>query len=548
MEFNPGDRIKVIDIEACHREYANIPINIGDVLGTILSRYENRGWQIHFDYDKHHDLNVPTYYVPDGSIALLEPAIPLPDLEDEEFLTKELKNLISKQETIAVIDGKFYSLTLQENKEVTAISNKLMKVAAQRIQEISMQARVEVQNEKNKIAKIIKLPEITKEAVQKGFRVYKNHVDGVGFFLPMKYAPKYMGKPEEFKAGTPVWEISKENQARMLLDILLNIEFDSPNHCCQVELYRQDFTRFRQYNGGCKGTLGYPRSCEMDELIAYRDKAEKTYEGLHTSHRGHDEPEAKDNMPTWIELWGSKIKIDKVHAWKVEAKKAEPGEYAIGAKVKVTKKDIAPFAYGMVGTIVAQNNNGAHWGVEFLDTHRSLHKLDGIIKEYKGCWFTKDQIKPVPLTTRRTHFKILPPAKPEAAPPARKGWHLKDFKEAAAPIAVEFPDRDNLDLLNKEDLALKFPDGNGEEKLCRVCGEKWRVHTGSVCIRRIKELEAAPVDESIAKFGIPSKEVRLEHHEIACSRCAERLGSHFFGNDIGDVVCPDEYKNGRRAK
>ena len=548
MEFQPGDRINVIDFDACWAVGANVPRDQGDILGTVVSKYDNKGYTVNLDYREEPE-GVASWWLPTNAIALLEPEPFIKEGDNEEVLVQELKHLVAQQEALAVIDGKYYNLTLNPIGKASEISDQLLRIAAQRIQEVVKDSRIKVQRAEEEAKKVLQLPNISKKQAQEGFIVYKSSWKGIGIFMPMHYAPKFLGRPEDFTKGRDFFILSEENQERLRMELFLNIEFDSNRQCQTVQLRRKDFTEFKQYNGNCKGQLGSPKSPEFDNLLAYRDRAEKTYEGIHLSHREYDAPEEKDNLPTWAELGVGKKVTTQVNAWKGKPIAEEPqGELKIGSLVKVGEKYQHDFLKGAIGKIVKRHMKDKWFGVEFLDIHIELHNLDGFLKENDGFWIEEEHLKLMPKGIRRTHLGAV--KEPVGAAP-RKPWHVDMLKAKGEEVVeiFDFPDKNNLELLNLDDKALKFP--NGIDEPCKICGLGWGGHAHAVCSKRLTKLRnlPKPADEAIAKFGLLSK-LDFTHEELGtlCKVCGERLGHHHFGSHKGEVACPEEFAKGRRPK
>jgi len=548
LEFQPGDRVKVIDFDACWAVGANVPKDTGDILGTIVHKYDNRGYIVNLDYREEPE-GTGGWWLPTKAIALLEPEPILPEGAEEEHLVQELKHLVAQQEALAVIDGKYYNLTLNPIGKASEISDQLLRIAALRIQEVVKDSRIKVKRAEEEAKKVLQLPDLSKRQAQEGYVVYKSSWKGIGIFMPMHYAPKFLGRPEDFTKGKDFFILSEENQERLRLELLLNIEFDSEGRYQTVQLCRKDFTEFKQYNGHCKGQLGSPKSPEFNNLLAYRDMAEKTYEGIHLSHRGYDAPEEGDNLPTWAELDVGKKATTQVNAWKGKPIAEEPqGEVKIGSIVEVKEKHHHAFLIGAVGKVVKRHKAKDWYGVEFLDSHIELHNLDGFLKENRGFWIEEEYLKLIPKGTRRTHLRAV--KEPVGAAP-RKPWHVDMLKAKGEEVVelFDFPDKNNLELLNLDDKALKFP--NGIDKPCKICGKGWGEHALAVCDQRLQELSdlPKPADEAIAKFGLPSK-LYYTHEElgILCKVCGKRLGEHCFGSHKGEVACPEEFAKGRRPK
>ena len=321
-----------------------------------------------------------TGYVLAGSafIIVTNPKAVISQDDDEEAVIEKL-TLAVKAEPVAFMDGKYYTLQLQENKTADELSERLIKLASDKIVEGKKSADRAIKKAQQEAHSKLLLPAISLKDIQEGVRVYKNKGNGLGVLLPFKFRPKYIGAPGDISGGKEVKVINAKTQAKLAHDILYQAEFHANGEPSSIELVRPDtLSIFDQYNGNCQGSVGLPKTVSWADIISHRDRAEHVYEGIHISHRDRDNPRG---LPSWDDLLKNCTRKNNIGRWQKNKAKGDElveGELAVGRIVKILDfyENLPKKYVGVKAKIVRLidvNSPAPAVGVEFLEREAQFH-------------------------------------------------------------------------------------------------------------------------------------------------------------------------------
>ena len=427
-------------------------------IGTIitLSSEESYDFGVEFDVEttRGHSLNdfLPRgstrgYWVNSPQVRLIAPE------KDEETTIRNLLDEAKAEPKIAFIDGKFYALELKPKAMADEITNKLMSSVAIRVSKIRQEAQQKVDLAERKLRDTFVMPEVTLEDIRKGMSVCKQEGKYLAYFVPLHYAPKFLGEREQVTR-----QICEEHRKVLEHDILLKVVIKQEGAIAQVGTLESNSETFYHYHGNKENCLGTAITEHIEkpaDVFTFRERLQKTLEIVNLSSLYDDKPHG---LPTAKELEEKSTKLP------TDDFIEPPIIIPLGVVVKVLKGHDGSTLVGLIGKVVCERITDGVVGVEFLERIHHGHDCNGTGKP-GHCWnFPVAKLEVMPPGARRNRLVVTPKT---------TTWEDEEFA------------KDEENTPEDEEFA-KFGENNGSmDSICARCGERRGSHYGlgepSIC-------------------------------------------------------------------
>jgi len=245
--------------------------------------------------------------------------IEIPDINYNEHLSSSAR---------LVINGKVYSLQLEEEVDETEFIEKQAKIIQERFNSfkkvINKMIADREQRIKTQIDRIIShfeniavIPDwlTTHDILKYDIHIEKGYKGNPALLLPIKYEPRYI------KRSSGYYKIIKPLISKRLY-LKVHIIKGTSKLSPPIALYRKNGKRFHHYHsynsdekGDCIGTLKFPDlkhdyKSELEILLEWRDQVEQSFQVINYPDTTHDNPNNSelphvlDFEVEEVELWG----------------------------------------------------------------------------------------------------------------------------------------------------------------------------------------------------------------------------------------------------